>query len=144
MTGNLAKSLKGRCLCGDVTFELEPPFRDVLICNCIQCAQWTGHQVAATGVARDGLKITSGEKTLKWYRSSNAAQRGFCSTCGSSLFWDPDGQEHMSVMAGTVDDPEGVLKIAAHWYVEGQRAYVGTADDAPKFPKDTPPADPET
>lgn len=137
----MSTPLKGRCLCGAVTFELKPPFRDVLICNCTQCAQWTGHQVAATGVDRDHLKVTSGEDNVTWYRSSEAAKRGFCTTCGSSLFWHPDGKGHISVMAGTLDDPTGQLKVAAHWYVDDQRPYIATSDNAPQFPKDTPSRD---
>nr|WP_306372192.1 GFA family protein [Roseovarius litorisediminis] len=50
------------------------------------------------------------EKTgLKWYRSSPGAQRGFCRTCGISLFWQEDGNDHISVMAGTLDGPTGLL-----------------------------------
>lgn len=137
----MTEHLKGRCLCGDVTFEIEPPFRDVLICNCTQCAQWTGHQVAATGVSPDRLNVTTGENRLSWYRSSEAAERGFCSTCGSSLFWRPDGGTHISIMAGTIDDPTGQLKVAAHWYIADQRPYIATADTAPRYPGSTPPED---
>lgn len=137
----MSETLTGRCLCGNVTFEMDAPFREILICHCTQCAQWTGHQVAATGVDRDRLKITSHEDALKWYRSSDTAERGFCSTCGSSLFWQPDGRSHISIMAGTVDDPTGQLKVAAHWYVQDQRPYMATADEAPHYARDTPGTD---
>ena len=128
----MTDKLSGRCLCGEITFEVEPPLRDILICHCTQCAQWSGHQVAATGVPPERFDLTAGSNLLKWYRSSDDAERGFCSNCGSSLFWRPEANDRIAIMAGTMDDPSG-LKVGSHIFTADQRNYIKTDDAAPRF-----------
>jgi hypothetical protein len=43
-------------------------------------------------------------------------RRGFCKECGSSLFFEEDGAERVSIAAGSLDAPQG-LKIAAQIFV---------------------------
>lgn len=100
-------TLTGRCLCGAVRFELTGPLRDVAICHCGQCRQWHGHAGAYTNVARADLKLIE-QRGLAWYRSSNIARRGFCRECGSSLFWDGDKRDTISISAGCLDAPTGL------------------------------------
>ena len=133
----MTDNLKGRCLCGEVKFELEPPFREVVVCHCTQCAQWTGHQVAATAVSPDRWNVIDGEDRLQWYRSSDYALRGFCKTCGSNLFWRRTDKNHISIMAGAIDDPSG-LEIGAHIFTKDQRDYVKTDAAAPRFNRLSP------
>ncbi|MEL6288094.1 MAG: GFA family protein [Pseudomonadota bacterium] len=123
-----APRITGQCLCGSVRFTLTPPLRDVIVCHCTQCAQWTGHAVAATQVDTAGLTIDDPNAELRWYRSSDVAERGFCQRCGSSLFWRRDGTERVSVMAGAIDDPSG-LKIGQTIFADDRRDYL-TADPA--------------
>jgi hypothetical protein len=54
--------------------------------------------------------------TLKWFVAVPGFRRGFCSECGSSLFFEEVGGERVSIAAGTLDEPQG-LKIAAHIFV---------------------------
>lgn len=98
----------GACLCGAVRLRTQGTVREVVFCHCSQCRRQTGLHYAATDVARDRLKVT-GEDMVRWYRSSDGAQRGFCSTCGSALFWLRDGGDHISVMAGAFDEPSGLV-----------------------------------
>ncbi|MFT4521027.1 MAG: hypothetical protein ACI9JM_003438 [Halioglobus sp.] len=95
--------LSGSCMCGSVQYEIAGDLRDVIGCHCSLCRKSSGHYTAATAVAPENLTllISSG---LKWYRSSGVAQRGFCDDCGSTLFWQPDHQKHISIFAGTLDD----------------------------------------
>ncbi len=98
----------GACLCGAVSLRTQGTVSEVVFCHCSQCRLQTGLHYAATDVARDRLKVT-GEDMVRWYRSSDGAQRGFCSTCGSALFWLRDGSDHISVMAGAFDEPSGLV-----------------------------------
>src|SRR4029434_6588040 len=81
--------MKGTCLCGAVSFEIEgtlehPPEA----CHCSQCRKQTGHFLVAVNVRRKALKVHGADK-VTWFRSSEQVQRGFCSVCGSTLFWNP-------------------------------------------------------
>lgn len=105
--------LKGSCLCKGVTYELTGQLRPSVGCHCIQCRKTSGHYVSATQVGAEHLHITNDE-TLVWYRSTPEAARGFCSTCGSSLFWRADADNGAtSVMSGTLDGETG-LSTAQH------------------------------
>jgi hypothetical protein len=88
--------------------------------------------VAATAVAADHLKIAAGGAELKWFASSSKAERGFCSVCGSSLFWKPAGSNRIAVLAGTLDPPTR-LAVAAHVYVGDKSDYYAIDDEAPQF-----------
>ncbi len=105
----------GGCLCGAVTYSIDGPMRDVVACHCGQCRKTSGHYVSATAVRAEHLTVTE-DGALRWFRSSQAAERGFCGICGSSLFWRRLGGDEVSVMAGGLDGPTG-LTIATHIFV---------------------------
>lgn len=114
MTQKKAKT--GSCLCGQVTYEISGPLRQVTACHCIQCRKTTGHFMAATNVAHADFKLTR-ETGLKWYRASDFAKRGFCQTCGATVFWQRDEADNISITAGTLDGKTG-LKIDRHIFCE--------------------------
>jgi hypothetical protein len=122
-------SLKtGSCLCGDVRFELRGTLDGVIACHCGQCRKQTGHHWASTHTADADLHFVA-DSTLRWYRSSDRAQRGFCSRCGSSLFWKTDGSTVTSVCVGSIDGPTG-LQVAGHIFVADKGDYYSLGDAA--------------
>jgi hypothetical protein len=125
-----ATSVTGRCLCGSVRYEVQGPLRDVLICHCEECRRWHGH-VCAAAAARKADLVLLEKRGLRWIKSPNSdagARRGFCGECGSSLFWDPPGDETISIAAGTLDPPTG-LGIIGHWYTSQASDYYDIPDD---------------
>jgi hypothetical protein len=113
-------SKTGGCLCGGVTYALRGALRPVVACHCQQCRKTSGHYVAATQVAAVDADITG--DTLTWYRSSDTAERGFCSVCGSNLFWRRLASDHISVWAGTIDGPTG-LRMESQLHAESAGDY---------------------
>jgi hypothetical protein len=70
---------------------------------------------------------------LKWYRSSEQARRGFCVACGSSLFWQEDGEDTISIGAGTLDDlPSDSTTVVQHIFMADKGAYYDVADGLPQ------------
>jgi len=97
---------------------VDGPLRDVLLCHCEECRRWNGHVSASTAARREDLILVE-QRGLRWIDSPHSearARRGFCSECGSSLFWDAPGRPTVSISAGTLDGPTGV-RVASHWYV---------------------------
>jgi hypothetical protein len=121
----------GSCLCGAVRYAVLGPLRPVSYCHCSQCRRTSGHYVAATACDRKHLQLRSDEG-LRWYRSSPDAERGFCSKCGSSLFWRPGRGREISIMAGTLDTPTG-LEAEEHIFVADASDYYRLDDDIPHF-----------
>ena len=79
-------SLKASCLCGGIQLRTYGYHRDVENCHCIQCMKTHGHYAAYTNVQEQNVKFLK-KRTLKWFRSSKRAKRGFCRKCGASLFF---------------------------------------------------------
>ncbi|MEM7279132.1 MAG: GFA family protein [Pseudomonadota bacterium] len=122
--------LNGGCLCGQVRFKLHGKRREVVYCHCEQCRKISGHFVAATAVAPDDLDWEN-ERGLRWFASSEDAERGFCQHCGSSLFWRPKHGGHISVMAGSIDGETG-LKASEHIYLDSAGDYYELGDQLPQ------------
>lgn len=122
--------MRGACSCGGVVFEIKPPLRDVIACHCSQCRKWSGHYWAATSVPHDRFRLVAA-KGLRWFRSSPTAKRGFCGTCGSKLFWQPEGEERISLSPGVLEGPTG-LAIATHIYPEHAGDYYAAEGPPPE------------
>ena len=109
--------------------------RAVVACHCQQCRKTSGHYVAATAAAAAALQITAAGDALAWYRSSDFARRGFCRRCGSSLFWQRDGADVTSIMAGTLEDAAG-LHTAMHIFTDDKGDYYTLSDAVPCYAGD--------
>jgi hypothetical protein len=112
-------ALTGRCLCGAVTFEVDGPLRDVVVCHCRECRRWAGHVWATTSAPRGALRVSE-QGALRWIDSPESetnARRAFCSECGSSLFWAAPGRDTISISAGALDPPTG-LRTTREIYTE--------------------------
>ena len=91
------------------------------------CRKWHGHLGAYAAVDRADFVLTE-ERGLKWFASSEKVRRGFCVECGSSLFFDTEGDPRIAFCPGSVDEPTG-LKSTAHIYVASKGDYYAMSDD---------------
>ena len=121
---------KGSCLCGAVSFVVEGELSPADACHCTICRKHSGHYYAGTDVKRDALTIT-GEGNITWYQSSPKVRRGFCVTCGSSLFFDPQTHDWISVAMGAFDKPTDT-KLAVHIFVADKGDYYEITDGLPQ------------
>jgi len=123
----------GSCLCNAVRFEVAGALAKPSACHCVQCRKWTGHHEAGTVVSREALTI-HGADNLSWYRSSDKIRRGFCSVCGSSLFWEPLEKDWTSISMGAFDTPTKT-GLALHIYVSQKGDYYDISDGLPQNPR---------
>ncbi len=126
----------GGCLCGAVRYELHGALRDVIVCHCVECRRSHGTSGAYTAVAREQLTLADPQAQLRWFpgpQSVTGGERGFCATCGSSLFWSAPERPTISISAGTLDGATG-LRTSGHIWDE-QRADWETLDDLPRAPR---------
>jgi hypothetical protein len=126
----MSERATGRCLCGAVRYEIRGPLRDVLVCHCSECRRWSGHFFAATSAQKSDLVLVESD-ALRWIESPESesdARRGFCSACGSSLFWDAPARDTISIAVGSLDEPTG-LETIGHVYVSQAGDYYELPDD---------------
>lgn len=101
----------GSCVCGAVSFEISTEVSKTTACHCSMCRKWSGGVFFGVVVPADGM-ILKGDDKLSVYTSSEWAERAFCATCGSSLFYrvtaegPMHGEYHIGL--GTLDDPRGI------------------------------------
>ncbi len=126
----------GSCLCGGVAFTVSGPLRPIIACHCGQCRKQTGSFVAATQARAEDIVFSSAEP-LRWFASSMEAERGFCSQCGSALFWRPQGRSTISIYAGALDGITG-LAIEKHIFVADKPDWYEITDGKPQDPQWTP------
>lgn len=128
----------GRCLCGEVTYRgtVEPKFS---ACHCNMCLRWSGGPLLAAGPAN---VVFSGEEYLRVIQSSKWAERGFCTKCGSSMFFRLTTGTYAGMMTvgyGTLDNRDG-FEMDKEWFHDlkpdtyafvGEREHISSAAVAP-------------
>jgi len=74
--------------------------------------------MAATATHPDNVRFES-DTTLTWYDPVDTVHYGFCSRCGSTLFWKADAiTDKLCITAGTLDQPTGLSTVKAWWVAE--------------------------
>jgi hypothetical protein len=121
---------KGSCLCGAVRFEVDAALNPPDACHCTQCRKQSGHFWASTDVYRTALEI-HGAENIVWFQSSEKVQRGFCSVCGSVLFWDPLEKDVIAVAMGAFDSPTDT-RLEMHIFVSDKGDYYEIEDGLPQ------------
>ena len=121
---------RGSCLCGAVRFNVEGEIPGPDACHCTMCRKHSGHYFASGDVSKEALTI-EGEDRLGWYRSSERIRRGFCKTCGSSLFWDPMDSDKIAVAMGPFDETTGT-RLHRHIHTADKGDYYDIADGLPQ------------
>jgi len=124
-------SLKASCLCGGIKLNTQGYHRNVQNCHCIQCLKTHGHYAAYTNVEERNVKFLK-KRTLKWFKSSKRAKRGFCIKCGASLFFKIIGAKTISIAAGMFDRPIK-LKTTMNIFVKRKSDYYKLDSRMPKF-----------
>ena len=76
---------KAECLCGSVGVKVMQMSQMVGACHCSMCRKWSGSPLLAVD-CHDEVSF-SGEENITVYSSSDWAERGFCSKCGTHLFY---------------------------------------------------------
>jgi len=130
---------EGRCLCGAVRFSATPPSLFFAHCHCRWCREAHGAPfVSWVGIAEDRFRLAPGSDQLRWYQSSPQSRRGFCATCGTSLFFASTvcpGEIHVerSAIRSPVDrEPQ------CHVFYDQHASWAVVGDELPRYATDDP------
>ena len=120
----------GSCMCGAVTFTVEGTLNPPDACHCTQCRKQSGHYFVSTDVPRSAVRI-QGEDKVTWFQSSERVRRGFCSVCGSSLFFAPIYKDWIGIAMGALDTPTQT-RLHMHIFVSEKGDYYDITDGLPQ------------
>jgi hypothetical protein len=96
------------CSCGQLTAQVAGEPVRVSICHCLACQRRTGStfaqqakfrrdQVSVSGVSSEYVRVGDEGPGAKFH---------FCPTCGSTVYYQPQGQEeYLAVPVGAFADP---------------------------------------
>lgn len=121
--------MKGRCLCGVVSWEAEGMPQAVHHCHCGMCRRWTG-SAFATLIWFKRTAVTWPEKRPKTYRSSPIALRSHCDNCGTPIYLAYDKRDDIALSAGSAENPEQLVPTH-HYGVESRLVWADLASDLP-------------
>ena len=119
------------CLCGGIQLITKGPLRHVSNCHCSQCMKTHGNYAAYTDIPEKDIQFIK-KRTLKWFKSSKKAKRGFCNKCGGSMFFKSLGSDNISIAAGMFKNPTK-LKTTKNIFIEGKLDYYKLDNKLLKF-----------
>jgi hypothetical protein len=95
--------IKGSCLCGNVTLEIAGPLHNARFCHCANCRKFSGTASAAWGLIQtDQLTVSPSMNSSVSKYNSGGGLRAFCASCGSPLWYEPDGRpQYRGIPLGT-------------------------------------------
>lgn len=121
---------RASCVCGAVKVTVSGDLPAPDACHCTICRKHSGHYFVSSDIPRSAVTI-EGMDRVTWFQSSEKVRRGFCSVCGSSLFFDPPHKDWIAIAMGAFDTPTGT-KIAKHIFVANKGDYYDIADGVPQ------------
>lgn len=79
------RSRSGSCLCGKVTLAMIKSSNKVEACHCSMCRTWGGGPLLSFEASKD-ITLEGGE-FVTVFKSSKWAERAFCNSCGTHLYY---------------------------------------------------------
>lgn len=126
--------IEGSCLCGGVAYQIAGQVHHMHYCHCSMCRKAHGSAFATyTGVDPRDLRFTRGQELISRYRSSEKAERSFCSRCGSNLLFDPKAIPDVVWVAVGGFDSDPKERPVAHIYVASKAPWFEISDELTQF-----------
>ncbi|HMF21145.1 MAG TPA: GFA family protein [Pseudolabrys sp.] len=93
---------RAACSCGQLHLTIEGEPSRISMCHCLECQRRTGAAISNQARFRRE-QVTFAGKSAAWMRtaeSGNALTFHFCPTCGSTVYWEGEGQAWSDRPAG--------------------------------------------
>ncbi len=119
--------MKGKCLCGSIEV-LAPDHQEAGLCHCSMCRRWSGGPMFAVHCGTDVQFSGAAPAT---FRSSDRAERGFCPSCGTHLFYHLLPSNEYMLPAGLFQDQE--FHLASEIFIDEKPAYYELKNDTHKM-----------
>jgi len=125
---------EGGCLCGKVRFKVFGKPVRANICHCSQCRKAAGAPYLA--LAEFPAEAVTWTKGLPaYFGSSDAAERGFCEHCGTTLTFCYIDGDTIDLSISAFDDPSA-FPPEEHLWISSKVSWVTLDDDLPKYPRE--------
>ena len=122
----------GRCLCGQIRYELDGELPPSVNCHCQYCRRAHGAAfVTVAWVPTARFRVVAGEDRIRRYVHAGG-YRAFCPDCGTRLFNGlEEGDEFVSLVVGSLDEDPARGPIM-HLNLESKASWFEILDDLPR------------
>ncbi|GAA4342384.1 GFA family protein [Kangiella taiwanensis] len=123
-----AITLNSQCLCQKVRIQVAEAKPHVDSCHCSMCRKWSGGPLLAIDCGSN-VKF-EGEDNIKIFDSSEWAERGFCSNCGTHLFYRLKQTNQYIMPAGLFDslDTSDSVEFTTQIFIDEKPRYYDFAN----------------
>jgi len=98
-------SATGRCLCKSVSFKTSTASHEIGVCHCNMCRTWSGGPYVGIDCGTD--VAFKGE--VSTFKSSEWAERAFCPSCGTHLYYKFKANGQIIMPVGLFSDSEKLV-----------------------------------
>jgi hypothetical protein len=135
-----AGAVRGSCLCGAATYELEGELSLIVACHCSRCRKAFSSAY--------GANLWAETRQLRWLGGAELAESFdipdakdftvyFCRVCGSPLPPPAESDAYVVIAAGPLDaDPRARERM--HIFTGSKAPWYEIADDLPQYDEDAP------
>ena len=109
--------MKVSCLCAKTVFEAELKNHDVHACHCSMCRQQSSGVLMSIDIEPGSLRFED-QAYLSLFKSSEWGERGFCSHCGTMLFWRMQDGSYCNINVFALQEPPEGLKLTTEIYID--------------------------
>jgi hypothetical protein len=118
----------GSCLCGQVRYNVESDPIRIGLCHCMDCRKESGSAFAMFGIWPRHAFEASGE--MRYFEG-----RGFCTSCGSRVFSEPEGAE-VEIRVGSLDMAPTDVQPTYELWVKRRENWLAPLEGAEQFEED--------
>ena len=98
------ENIHGHCVCGEVEITIKEYGDFVYTCHCDTCRRMNSGPVLSVDPGpKENVDFQRGKDKITIY-NDEGIERGFCSVCGSNLFWHDREDNHYCMNAELFDD----------------------------------------
>ena len=113
----------GKCICGEIQFELKGTIPNLYQCHCKLCQKQGGSASnTSTIIAINQFVWLSGEDKITFYKKDTGFSSNFCSSCGSPVPNKLRDSGFQWIPAGLFEKEIG-LTVVAHIYTDSKASW---------------------
>jgi hypothetical protein len=125
--------MRGKCLCGQVEFEISGAVPKLYQCHCSLCQKQGGSTSnTATIVTTENFKWLAGQEHISSWVKDTGFRSDFCSRCGSPVPNRLRSTSHFWVPAGLFNSG-AELEVVAHLFVDSKASWDTIASSGVKY-----------
>ncbi len=126
-------NIHGHCLCNTVEIIIKEYGNFVYACHCDGCRrQNSGAVLSVDPGSGENVEFTRGKDKITVYHD-DGIERGFCSVCGSNLFWHNPQDDHYCMNAELFDDIIKNAEFGLELFYDRKPAYYSFAGERKKL-----------